>query len=48
MCLQVVPYVIAEPYKLPQWEKLFVPSDFTGSERTKLELEGLGAEELKL
>ncbi|KAJ7805868.1 hypothetical protein B0H14DRAFT_2610939 [Mycena olivaceomarginata] len=32
----------------PQWEKLFLPSDFTGSERTKLGLESLGEEELKL
>ncbi|KAJ7690456.1 hypothetical protein B0H14DRAFT_2652387 [Mycena olivaceomarginata] len=32
----------------PQWEKLFLPSDFTGSERTKCGLESLGAEELKL
>ncbi|KAJ7352547.1 hypothetical protein DFH08DRAFT_805759 [Mycena albidolilacea] len=39
ICPQVVPYVIAEPYKPPQWEKLFLPSDFT---------EILGAEELKL
>jgi hypothetical protein len=40
--------VIAEPYKLPQWEKLFLPSDFTSSERTQFGLESLGAQELKL
>ncbi|KAJ7318442.1 hypothetical protein DFH08DRAFT_820046 [Mycena albidolilacea] len=45
---KVVPYVITEPYKPPQWEKLFLPSDFTGSEQTKLGLESLEAEELKL
>ncbi|KAJ7458121.1 hypothetical protein FB451DRAFT_964523, partial [Mycena latifolia] len=32
----------------PEWERLFLPSDFTSSERTKLGLETLGAEELKL
>ncbi|KAJ7732066.1 hypothetical protein DFH07DRAFT_755417 [Mycena maculata] len=48
ICPQVVPYVISEPYKPPQWEKLFLPSDFTSSERIKLGLETLGAEELKL
>ncbi|KAJ7726469.1 hypothetical protein B0H14DRAFT_2410402, partial [Mycena olivaceomarginata] len=34
--------------KPPQWEQLFLPSDFTSSERPKLGLESLGAEELKL
>ncbi|KAJ7755315.1 hypothetical protein DFH07DRAFT_743385 [Mycena maculata] len=48
ICPQVVPYVISEPDKPSQWEKLFLPSDFTSSERTKLGLETLGAEELKL
>ena len=40
--------MVAEPDKSPELEKLFMPSDFTGSERAKLGLESLGAEELKL
>ncbi|KAJ6489120.1 hypothetical protein C8R45DRAFT_929812 [Mycena sanguinolenta] len=48
ICPQVVPYVISEPYKAPELEKLFLPSDFTSSERTKLGLETLATEELRL
>jgi hypothetical protein len=48
ICPQVLPSVVSEPYKSPEWERLFLPSDFTSSERTKLGLETLGAEELKL
>ncbi|KAJ6474309.1 hypothetical protein C8R45DRAFT_935706 [Mycena sanguinolenta] len=32
ICPQVVPYVTSEPYKPPESEKLFLPSDFTGTE----------------
>ncbi|KAJ6447374.1 hypothetical protein C8R45DRAFT_948565 [Mycena sanguinolenta] len=48
ICPQVIPFVFSEPDKSPEWEKLFLPSDFTSSEQTKLGLETLGAEELKL
>ncbi|KAJ6506564.1 hypothetical protein C8R45DRAFT_922749 [Mycena sanguinolenta] len=48
ICPQVIPFVVAEPDKSPELEKLFMPSDFTGSERAKIGLESLGAEELKI
>ncbi|KAJ6450266.1 hypothetical protein C8R45DRAFT_946873 [Mycena sanguinolenta] len=48
ICPQVIPFVFSEPDKSPEWEKLFLPSDFTSSKQTKLGLETLGVEELKL
>ncbi|KAJ6459862.1 hypothetical protein C8R45DRAFT_941924 [Mycena sanguinolenta] len=42
ICPQVIPFVFSEPDKSPEWEKLFLPSDFTSSEQTKLGLEILG------
>ncbi|KAJ6452122.1 hypothetical protein C8R45DRAFT_945920 [Mycena sanguinolenta] len=35
ICPQVVPYVTSEPYKPPESEKLFLPSDFTNTEPHK-------------
>jgi len=48
ICPQVVPYIISAPYCPPQEEKLFLPSDFNSNDRTKLGLDILGGEELKL
>ncbi|KAJ7082322.1 hypothetical protein C8R44DRAFT_753804 [Mycena epipterygia] len=48
ICPQVIPYIIAEPYRPPQDKKLFLPSDFNAPDRTRLGLDILGGEELKL
>ncbi|KAJ6479763.1 hypothetical protein C8R45DRAFT_832802 [Mycena sanguinolenta] len=48
ICPQVIPFVFPELDKSPEWEKLFLPSYFTSSKQTKLGLETLGVEELKL
>lgn len=37
-----------KPYNPSELDKLFLPSDFTSSERAKCRLETLGTEELKL
>ncbi|KAJ6452967.1 hypothetical protein C8R45DRAFT_847461, partial [Mycena sanguinolenta] len=48
ICPQVIPFVFSELDKSPEWEKLFLPLYFTSSKQTKLGLETLGVEELKL